>query len=109
MSDYPPRVEKSENIYKLWKSGEGDMDELAVGLYDLTAHYKALHDDYTQLEAELAKEVASREGWRDAWKKSEAESGRLIDENAYLNIKYGQQCKRTVHYMNENAKLKALK
>lgn len=51
MSDYPPRVEKSENIYKLWETGEGDMGELAIGLYDLTAHYKALWDDYAQLEA----------------------------------------------------------
>ena len=52
MSDYPPRVGKSERIYQLWESGEGDMGELAIGLYDLTAHYKALWDDYTQLEAE---------------------------------------------------------
>ena len=52
MDDYPPRVEKSENIYKLWETGEGDMAELAIGLYDLTAHYKALWDDYAQLEAE---------------------------------------------------------
>jgi len=55
MSDYPPRVEKSENIYELWESGEGDMDELAIGLYDLTAQYKALYDDYVQLEAEIVR------------------------------------------------------
>jgi len=42
MGDYPPRVTKSENIYALWEKGEGDMGELAIGLYDLTAHYKAL-------------------------------------------------------------------
>ena len=51
MSDYPPRVGKSENIYKLWETGEGDMAELAIGLYDLTAHFKALYDDYIKLEA----------------------------------------------------------
>ena len=50
MSDYPPRVTKSENIYALWESGEGDMGELAIGLYDLTAHFKALWDDYAKLE-----------------------------------------------------------
>ena len=52
MGDYPPRVEKSENIYRLWETGEGDMGELAIGLYDLTAHYKELWDDYAQLEVE---------------------------------------------------------
>ena len=35
------------------------MGELAIGLYDLTAHYKALWDDYAQLEAivEIAKGI----------------------------------------------------
>jgi hypothetical protein len=50
--DYPPRVGKSENIYKLWETGEGDMDELAIGLYDLTAHYKALWTEHEALIAE---------------------------------------------------------
>ena len=63
MDDYPPRVTKSENMFKLWETGEGDMGELAIGLYDLTAHYKALWDDYTQLEAELAK-------WRTKYSKN---------------------------------------
>ena len=52
MSDYPQRVEKSENIYRLWDTGEGDMGELAIGLYNLTADYKSLWDDYTKLEEE---------------------------------------------------------
>ena len=54
MSDYPQRVEKSENIYRLWETGEGDMGELAIGLYNLTADYKSLWDDYTKLKAELS-------------------------------------------------------
>lgn len=62
MTDYPPRVEKSENIYRLWESGEGDMGELAIGLYDLTAHYKALWDDYAQLEDEEKLKQAEIEG-----------------------------------------------
>lgn len=54
MSDYPIRIEKSETIYSFWESGEGDMAELAIGLYDLTAHYKALWDDYHELEVRLS-------------------------------------------------------
>ena len=52
MSDYPSRVRKSEEMYELWESGFGDMKELAIGLHDLTAQYKALYDDYIKLEAE---------------------------------------------------------
>ncbi len=49
------RLEKSRNIYELWRTGDGDMGELAIGLYDLTAHYEALLDDYEKLEAKLSK------------------------------------------------------
>lgn len=38
----------------------------------------------------------------------EVERDSLIDANAMLSIRYGQQCNRTVHYMNENAELKAI-
>lgn len=46
---YPPRIEKSEAMYGNWEAGDGDMGELAVGLYNLTAEYKALWDDCTEL------------------------------------------------------------
>lgn len=44
--DYPARVAKSEAMHANWEQGDGDMDELAIGLYDLIAHYKALYEDY---------------------------------------------------------------
>jgi len=68
MGDYPPRVTKSENIYALWEKGEGDMGELAIGLYDLTAHYKALWDDYAALKAEnkrLLEEIDELIAWHE--------------------------------------------
>ena len=43
---YPQRIEKSEIMYKMWKDGDGDIDELAIGLYNLTAEYKALWDEH---------------------------------------------------------------
>lgn len=52
MSDYPQRVEKSEIMHQSWKAGDGNMDELAIGLYNLTAEYKALWDDYASLKKE---------------------------------------------------------
>ena len=64
MSDYPPRVTKSEAMYALWENGEGDMSELAIGLYDLTAHYKALWDEHEALEAELAEKSDEVQGLR---------------------------------------------
>ena len=69
--DYPPRVGKSERIYKLWETGEGDMGELAIGLYDLTAHFKVLWDEHEALKQE-----------RDAlvcWIKCEAEAHRQFN------------------------------
>ena len=36
-----------------------------------------LADEVAQLEADLAKEIESRDGWRDAWKKSKAENEAL--------------------------------
>jgi len=36
-----------------------------------------VYDYAVQLEAELAKEIESRDGWCDAWKKSDAENERL--------------------------------
>ena len=51
--EYPQRVEKSENMYASWEAGDGDTDELAIGLYNLTAEYKALYDDYVNIEAML--------------------------------------------------------
>lgn len=39
------RVEKARAIYQHWVDGDGDMGELAVGLYDLTADYEALLAD----------------------------------------------------------------
>lgn len=61
---YPQCVEKAEAIYAHWERGDGDMGELAIGLYDLTAHYKALYEDYIRLEKELAalKATNLREG-----------------------------------------------
>jgi predicted nuclease with TOPRIM domain len=50
---YPQRIEKSEAMYKMWEDGEGDIDELAIGLYNLIAEYKALWDDYAKLKTEL--------------------------------------------------------
>ena len=58
MGDYPPRVTKSENIYKLWDTGEGDMGELAIGLYDLTAHFKVIWDENESLRAEIESDNA---------------------------------------------------
>ena len=57
MSDYPQRIEKSENMYLNWEAGDGDMDELAIGLYNLTAEYKALFDAYVKLEARITQAV----------------------------------------------------
>ncbi len=48
---YPTRVQKSEQSYAHWEAGDGDMGELAVGLYDLTAEYKALWRDYCTLQS----------------------------------------------------------
>ena len=48
-----PRLEKSRNIFQLWEDGDGDMTELAIGLYDLTAHYEVLLEDHEALEAKL--------------------------------------------------------
>ena len=45
------RIEKARNIFQLWEDGDGDMGELATGLYDLTADYEALLKDYEALEA----------------------------------------------------------
>lgn len=47
--EYPQRVEKSEVMHQSWKAGDGNMDELAIGLYNLIAEYKALYDDYEEL------------------------------------------------------------
>ncbi len=44
------RIEKSQAIYEHWRAGDGDMNELAIGLYDLTADYETLLDDYEKLE-----------------------------------------------------------
>jgi hypothetical protein len=55
MTDYPTRVAKSEAMYDNWEAGDGDMGELAIGLYNLTAEYKALWDDYVAQNARLAK------------------------------------------------------
>ena len=50
---YPQRVWKSEVMYKAWENGDGDIDELAIGLYDLVAEYKALYDDYIKLKRNI--------------------------------------------------------
>jgi len=81
MSDYPPIVTKAEQIYKLWESGEGDMGELAIGLYDLTAHYKALWDDYFALEAESVRLRVALEYIIERYK-SDDETG-LVAANMY--------------------------
>ena len=76
MSDYPSRVRKSENMYELWESGYGDMKELAIGLHDLTAQYKALYDDYIKLEAEhdaLSRPLKSMEVSDETYDKLETE------------------------------------
>jgi len=44
---------------------------------DLLAIVHQLMAERKQLEAELAKEIESRDGWRNAWKKSETENERL--------------------------------
>ena len=63
MSEYPIRVEKSEAIYGHWENGDGDMAELAIGLYDLTAHYKALWDDYHADRAALVRYVRAQRNY----------------------------------------------
>ena len=49
-NEYPPRVAKSEAMFANWDAGDGDMNELAIGLYDLVAEYKALWDDYAIMQ-----------------------------------------------------------
>jgi len=51
---YPQRIAKSENVFALWEAGEGDIAELAICLYDLTAEYKALWEDYEEAQATLS-------------------------------------------------------
>ena len=48
-----PALKKARNIFELWDSGDGDMGELAIGLYDLTAHYELLLIDSAQLEQQV--------------------------------------------------------
>jgi hypothetical protein len=44
---------KARIIYEHWNESDGDEAELAIGIYNLAAHYEALLKDYDLLEARI--------------------------------------------------------
>jgi len=69
-----------------WEQRPEEMIEIEKG------YLEWLEEHVAQLKAELAEEIESRDGWHDAWKKSETENERLklqrmIDTEALRDAK----------------------